>query len=355
MRQGMQPLVNHWNGERVSSLNATSDTHKSQRGDELMTATFIRPRLICAIVAAAVATSLAARTANATLPYSYPLPAPSLSEGKSVITPDRAFGKEFSHDLDITSAPPGGGPDPAQVIAWDGQPFPPGSGTADGLDYSFPAPPFSTSGNFQVDALANTHDAFFKSLLRMGDAGGVIFPDRAHLVFSIDDLAHTVLPAGLLPVPIPAGGPILTTGGNVIGGAGEISFEHAGAFHPPSSQGLWAPLPQVNGMPLPRDVDGLEIWGPEPVSVPPGGDASGSGDSDKYSVDTDITALSAAGAPISVWNYDISGGTGSSPYIDRQPRDDIARSAKFSTESHQSRRADGAGRLRPRHPFRPRR
>jgi hypothetical protein len=278
-----------------------------------MKATLTPTRLICAIVAATAATSLAALTANATLPYSYPLPLPPLGEGKSMITPDRAFGKEFSHDLDITSAPPGGGPDPAQVIAWDGQL--PGSGTADGLDFSLPAPPFSTSGNFQVDALANSHDLFFKSLLVMDATGGVSFPDRSHLVFSVDDVAHGAFPAPPGPFPIPAGGPILTTGGNLIGGAGEISFERAGAFAPPSTQGVWATQAEIDGMTLPRDVDGLEIWGPEPVSVAAGGDASGSGDSDKYSVDTDIMTGFPGGAPHSVWNYDISGGTGSSPYI----------------------------------------
>jgi hypothetical protein len=216
--------------------------------------------------------------------------------------PWQVHGKEYSHDLDETAVAPGGAPDPAQVIAWDGVL----GGTQDGLDYSLPAPPFSTSGNFQVDALGNSHDALFKSLLRM-DINEVLFPDEAHLVFSFDDVAHTVIGSGLQQVAINSAGPILTSGGNLVGGAGEITYELAGAFHPPSKQGIWATQAQINGMPVPRDLDGLELWGPEPAT---------SDDSDKYSVDVDTSTAGGGIAAQSVWNYDTTGANlGSSPYI----------------------------------------
>jgi hypothetical protein len=137
-------------------------------------------------------------------------------------------------------------------------------------------------------------------------------PDMAHLVYSIDDAARTSLANGLLPISVPAAGPVVLPA-NIIGGAGEISYELAGAFHPANSHGLWASQTDVNGMPTPRDVDGLELWGPEPKNVPIGSDASAFADSDKYSVDTDIST--GVGGAFSVWNYDTSGGTGSTPYV----------------------------------------
>ena len=75
---------------------------------------------------------------------------------------------------------------------------------------------------------------------------------------------------------------------NAIGGSGEVSIEEAGAFAAPDTQGVWATLPEVNGMPLPVDTDGLEVWGPEPpISL---------GDTDKYSLDLDFPSGT------SVWN-----------------------------------------------------
>jgi hypothetical protein len=271
-----------------------------------MNATITRSLFIPLFAAMGILAPFAAQRADATIQYSNPGPFAPALPGKALASPAQVPGKEYSHDFDISAAPPGGGADPAQVIAFDGL-----GGTADGLDFSLPAPPFSTSGQFQVDALANAHDALFKPLLNM-NARGVVFPDQSHLVFSVDHLAHTVLGAGLLPVAIPPGGPVVTSGGNAIGGAGEISYELAGTFHPPNTQGIWATQAQVNAMPLPRDVDALELWGPEPGNVPLGGDASPFGDSNKYSVDSDISTGAFVPA-FSVWNYDSV--AGSSPYV----------------------------------------
>lgn len=98
-----------------------------------------------------------------------------------------------------------------------------------------------------------------------------------------------------VPLPVPAGGPVLLSNGNLIGGSGELSVERAGAFTPPSTQHLWASQGEINGMPLPRDIDGVELWGNEPALT---------ADTDKYSLDLDF--LSGT----SVWN-----GSGT-PYID---------------------------------------
>ena len=116
--------------------------------------------------------------------------------------------------------------------------------------------------------------------------------DVTPLVFSVDDMSATTIGFGLMPVTVPSAGPLLTTAGNMIGGAGEVSYELAGA----PVQSVWAPQPLVNGMPLPVDVDGLEVWGPEPMTAP-NFDASGFGDADKYSVDVDILTGPIGGGP----------------------------------------------------------
>lgn len=259
---------------------------------------------IAAILASTVGLG-AVQSAFAAMAYNYPGPPSSPIPGPGIATPTQVVGKEYSHDSDLDLT---GAIDPAQVLAWDGV-----GGTADGLDYSLPAPPFSTSGIFEADALANAHDALFRSLLieEGGQLGPpqVMFPDVAHLVFSIDDLAHTGLGLGLMPTSVQAGGPVITNGGAMIGGAGEISFEKAGAFHPPSTQGIWATQAQINMMP-PRDVDGLELWGAEPVTASATGNVAPFGDADKYSVDVDISTGTVGGPPpYSVWDYDSAGGS----------------------------------------------
>ena len=58
---------------------------------------------------------------------------------------------------------------------------------------------------------------------------------------------------------------------------------------------MWAKQGEVNGMPLPRDVDAVEVWGPEPAFV---------ADADKYSRDLDFTTGT------SVWHDDGASGSG---------------------------------------------
>ncbi|MEM8678161.1 MAG: hypothetical protein AAGF97_02295 [Planctomycetota bacterium] len=222
-------------------------------------------------------------TSHATIPYSNMGPFVS-GLGPGLPTPPMVPGKEYSHDLDLTALPPGGGLDPAQVLAWDGF-----GGTADGLDYSAPAPIFASDGVFQVDAIAHSRDLLFQQVLE----------DVTPMVFSVDDMSATTIAFGLMPTTVPSAGPLPTTGGNLIGGAGEVSYELPGA----PFQSVWAPQPIVNGMPLPVDVDGLEVWGPEPMTAP-NFDASGFGDADKYSVDVDFSTGAIGGTPpFSVWSY----------------------------------------------------
>lgn len=244
----------------------------------------------------AVATGVAALTASAVAaPYAVVALPPGAfpAVGPGVIPAPLVFGKEYSHDLDHDFM---GAFDPEQVVAWDGV-----GGTLDGLDYSF-----SRGLNFpreqQVDALANSFDALYRQL--WNPASGA-FPDTAHLVFSIDDRVAAYTATGGLAFPpagalIPPSGPVLLTNGDVIGGSADISIEEAGAFAGFEVQGLWTPAPTVNGMALLTDVDGLEVWGPEPAVA---------ADSDKYSLDIDITTGGA-----SVWHYDVGAGT-SVPYI----------------------------------------
>ncbi|MEQ9460380.1 MAG: hypothetical protein RIG82_05465 [Phycisphaeraceae bacterium] len=243
-------------------------------------------------------------TAVATIPYTpVALPPGAFpAVGAGVITPDLVFGKEYSSDIDTNTLGVGGLADPEQIIAWDGL-----GGTADGVDYTASRGP-QFPREQQVDATANHADALFRQHYNSADRS---FSDRAHLIFSIDDTVARYVPTpggpplGILEQPstvalIPASGPVLLSNGNTIGGSGDISIEEAGAFAAPSTQGLWAPALTVNGMPAPKDVDGVEVWGPEPALT---------ADADKYSLDVDVTTGS-----ISVWNYDAGTNT-STPYI----------------------------------------
>ena len=76
-----------------------------------------------------------------------------------------------------------------------------------------------------------------------------------------------------------------------------------------SIQTPWASAPEVNGMPLPVDVDGLEVWGKEPgeVNEP---EVPVYGDADKYSLDVDlpsgVSVWNAAGTPYVGWGSIVS-------------------------------------------------
>jgi len=249
----------------------------------------------CTCCAALLLTYFAAET-QATIPYS-PVSGPFPGFGPGIITPDLVGGKEFSHDMDYEVTlfgPPDTMPDPQQVVAWDGTLG--GSGVVDVTDFSGTRPDYDAED--EIDALANRGD-FAYTQLKM---------ERAHLLFSLDDLYHVVpLGGGGIPVPmgIPPGTPpgVTLGNGNVVGGSGEISYE-LGTLggNPVDFQSVWAEQADINGMPLPRDIDGLEVWGPEPPAA----------DADKYSLDVDAFSFGSPASPgdaVSVWN-----GSGT-PYV----------------------------------------
>jgi hypothetical protein len=209
--------------------------------------------------------------------------------GQGIVTPGQVFGKEYSHDRDhdLNSTL-----SPEQVAAWDGS-----GGTANGLNYVGTRPTFTTLS--EVDAIAHHADALFVPLKQ----------DEAHLIYSIDNTGHTFFPQPGGPgfhqnVTVPSSGPIVLPS-NVIGGAAEISYELAtqgaalgNAFN---THGLWASRPQINASPIPDDIDGIEVWGPEPGFA---------ADSDKYSLDPDSFSFGVVpNDAISVWN--LSG----TPYV----------------------------------------
>lgn len=211
---------------------------------------------------------------SATIPYT-PVPiVGSQNVGPAVESPSVVIGKEYSHDRDVDSTP---AVDPQQLIAWDGI-----GGVADGQDFTGTRPNWTPDQD--IDAIANHGDAWYDEVSRF---------DLAHLIFSIDRDSVVVFPPGPgpapapLPITLPSGGPVPLSNGNVIGGAGEISVEVAGAFSPPETQFVWAKQADINGMPLPNDIDGVEVWGPEPGFT---------ADTDKYSLEGDTLS------GVSIWN-----------------------------------------------------
>lgn len=217
--------------------------------------------------------------AQAAVPYSPVTVFGRPLTGPNVMPPTAVYGKEYSHDKDFSVIGPMG--DPEQVINWDGS-----GGTMDGVDYS------GTQINWdldqEVDALANSRDGLFRQLYR----------DDAHLVYSHDD-EITVFPQGPIgPVQLfsmPSSGPVTLANGQLIGGAGELSLERAGAYTAATTHELWANQAEINRMPRPIDVDGLELWGPEPPKQEEE-QQTFIGDADKYSMELDFQS------GVAVWN-----------------------------------------------------
>ncbi|MEM7577745.1 MAG: PEP-CTERM sorting domain-containing protein [Planctomycetota bacterium] len=233
-----------------------------------------------------------ATPAAGTIPYT---PVGPFTEGAPGIGPGLidvkdVYGKEYSHDRDHEITAVGVASDPHQVVAWDGI-----GGVTNGQDYSGALD--QNLVEYDVDALANHGDFAFRQL---------VDEERAHLLFSLDREVTGFSLSSSFPVSIPAGTApgVMLANGNVVGGSGEISYElgtFAGA-NAPETQGLWADQSQINGMPLPEDIDGLEVWGPEPAT-----DA----DADKFSLRLDGFAVPpTGGVPTSVYNAD------GSTYID---------------------------------------
>lgn len=230
-------------------------------------------------------TTGAASVTTATLPYGgaggfFP------GFGPGVSPPPIVGGKEYSHDRDATTIGAVGSPPPfdaEQIIAWDGA-----GGALDVTDYTGTRPAYTPDDD--IDAIANRRDFAY----------GELKADISHLVFSVDDTYGLYSFGALSPGVLPAAGPVILGNGNAIGGAGELSVElAAGVGNPPDTQTLWASQAMINGMPLPDDVDGVEVWGPEPLLA----------DADKYSLDIDILSGVAGAPPVSIWN------ASGSPYV----------------------------------------
>ena len=115
--------------------------------------------------------------------------------GPGVILPPAVGGKEFSHDRDyevLFGGPPDTALDPQQIVAWDGV-----GGVVNVTDYTGTRPTYTPDDD--IDAIANRGDFAYREL-RMDDA---------HLLYSLDDLFHCVIPGagfgGVSPGGIPPG------------------------------------------------------------------------------------------------------------------------------------------------------
>jgi hypothetical protein len=249
-------------------------------------------KVACAVLPAILAIAwLTAPNApvQAAIPYNNPGPFVLPISGPVLPSPASVRGKQYSHFADEAI---NGVADPAQIVFWDGL-----GGTVDDSDYSLALPPYSATGDFQIDALANERDSLFTELLNEG----------THLVYSVDVRGTTTPTFGLLPFSVPSGGPLSLSdtvkgGSNFIGGAGDVSFEMGtlGGALPSNVHGIWASQALVNGQPNPVAIDSLELWGGEP-GVP------GSNDAGKYSVETDLST-GVGGVAYSVWNYSTTSG-----------------------------------------------
>ena len=200
-------------------------------------------------------------------------------------------------------------PDPLQVVSWDGIPGPFGgnSGSVDAFDYGVSGFNYPEG---QIDALANHADFLLPQIVR----------NEATLLFSV---TADIDAASVLPVP---GGPPA----GIVPKA-HVHFEDPSGPDAASPGDIWAPFeaptaglgpgPGVNHHTV-RDVDALEVWGPEPPShsrpdgVPTdvkegylgGFPGPSTADADRFSLDFD------AASGVSVWAYDIAAAT-VAPYI----------------------------------------
>ena len=180
--------------------------------------------------------------------YAFPGPPVIGAPGNILPEPGTVIGKEFSHfsDRDMN-----GVADSAQLVSWDGV-----GGVTDGVDHT----PILPAIDAQIDATAHRIDLLHDALRA----------DSTFLMFSVGN--------GLSPVGT---GVMTTTEGETIGFAGDVSFEAPGS----PTKGVWATGPMIDTMTTPVDVDGLELWGPEP----PGSDV------DRFSLEND------AFSGVSVW------------------------------------------------------
>lgn len=155
-------------------------------------------------------------------------PGPPLPGFGAPLPPSTHPGKEYSQlaDVNFNTATFDGG----QVVLWDGTPLG-APGNINGFDYDHFDSTITTLG--EVDALANIRDHLF--------------------------------------LPLRSNGTPLLFSSTTYGG---IRYEEAGAV---GATGIWAgsgvesaPLGDVNGHIGVGDLDGLEVFGPEPFGSPPG-------------------------------------------------------------------------------------
>ena len=196
--------------------------------------------------------------------------------GPGLPIPREVPGKEFSSNSDRNHFHVG---DPEQVLNWNGV-----GGTYNGVDYSGSRTPPYPDSEEQVDALANIYDALYFRVI----------DESSHLVFSVESLG------GVPPVP-----PDPVQGANIyyerrITGAGGVWADQT-ISQPDGAPGSDIDVNPTGGLGI-LDLDGLELWGPEPPTLDEP-DPPFIGDANRYSL--------GAGMPsdpfgVSVW--DIAGG-----------------------------------------------
>ncbi len=189
--------------------------------------------------------------------------------GQGIPSPKNVPGKEYSDRFDKdTQEPPV--LDPEQNIYWDGN-----GGRQDAFDYSG-SRAGDTDPAREVDALANHQDALFWDVIA----------NRAALLFST---GSTTL---LLPGDSRAAVYNASPDYNQLGiHEKSVLFESIGG-----GTGFWATPPQIDQEGV-NDLDGLEVWGPDPAAPnlsPDGADA------DMYSLLGDPVIN---GIRTSVWYY----------------------------------------------------
>lgn len=221
---------------------------------------------------AMIALMWSAQPASADPPYVPAGPFVVPTAGPILPGPTEVPGKEFSSHSDKDHFHFG---DPEQVVNWNGL-----GGTYDGVDYTGSRQ--SDPEERQVDALANVDDALFQEVIN----------DAAHLLFSVDSIGGTA--------------PGFDEGANVF-----YEKRITGGFGVWADQSLATPDGAAGsevdvGAPI-FDLDGLEVWGPEPpdLNVP---DPPFIGDANRYSLGAGVLA-----DPLGVSVWDIAGGIPATP------------------------------------------
>lgn len=210
--------------------------------------------------------------------YAFPGPGVLPSPGLGLPAPGEVTGKEFSQFLDRNEF---GVLTPQQVVGWDGV-----GGTADAKNFSGNEP--QTPSTVEIDAIGYHNDALFEPLLN----------DQATLIFSVGNGSS---PTG--------SGKTLLDNGEIIGHAGDLSFERPGS----GGLGIWATADEIDAEVPPNDVDGVELWGREKPGF----------NTNRYSLVGDANNGNVLGSGISVY-CDGCGSLGNAYIAQAGIRDDVA-------------------------------